>query len=207
MSYFRRVKIEDAASGSVAHVGPRSQAPAEGGALAVTIGPGDPISNIPVVILFEHHQVHEGETHRAQFRIPSLGVTTVKFAVSVPANIYPHMVFSADVYDGAVEVFVYAEATFTGGSPVPAYNRNRNLTSIVPSTTIKSGVTSTDGTLIDSFYVGAGQKVAQASRSSSEWILKAGVGAVPTVYRMDVVGLTSGTRATVGFDWYEDLGV
>lgn len=202
MSYPRRsVEVGNPATGAVAAVGPREQTPT-GDALQVQIGPGDPISNIPVVILFEHHQVHEGETHRAQNKQASLGVTTVKYGVTVPPDTFPHMVFGVDVYDGSVEVNIYAEATFTGGSAVNAYNRNRNHASTIPGTTIKSGVTSTDGTLIDTFYVGAGQKVAQAARSASEWILKAGVS-----YRVDVTGLSSGTRAIVGFDWYEDLGV
>lgn len=208
MSYPRRsVEVTNPMTAAQVAVGPRTQTPMEGNAMQVQIGPGDTISAVPVVILFEHHQVHEGEAHRAQNKQASLGTGTVKYGVTVPADTFPHMVFEVDTYDGAVEVNIYAEATFTGGSAVTAQNRNRNKTSTVPNTTIKSGVTSTDGTLIHSFYVGAGQKIAQVARAASELILKAGVGAVPAIYRVDVIGLSSGTRAIVGFEWYEDLGV
>lgn len=53
--------MPDTQSGLTPWVEPRSQTPT-GNALNVQIGPGDPISNIPVVMDFEHHQVHEGET-------------------------------------------------------------------------------------------------------------------------------------------------
>ncbi len=47
---------------TIASVEARKQTPT-GNALNVQIGPGDVISNIPVVTLFEHHQVHEGESY------------------------------------------------------------------------------------------------------------------------------------------------
>lgn len=193
--------VTDMKNGRTAQVGPREQTPT-GDALQVQIGPGDPISNIPVVILFEHHQVHEGETHRAQFVNAALGTGTVKFGVTVPANTYPHMIFGADVYDGAVKVEVREAATFTGTTAVAAVNRNRNTPLVAPGTTVKSGVTSTDGTLIDTFFAGASSKASATSRSASEWILKAG-----TIYSVTVVGLVANTQVVVGFDWYEDLGV
>jgi hypothetical protein len=33
-------------------------------ALAVSIGPTDPISDIPVMMPYDHHQLHEGELFR-----------------------------------------------------------------------------------------------------------------------------------------------
>ncbi len=183
-------------TGATAHVGPRRQTPT-GDALDVQIGPGDPISNIPVVMDFEHHQVHEGETHRAQSTQGTLGTTTVKFSVTVPANTYPHMVIACDVYNGAAKVLLYAEATATGGTAVTAYNRDRNSLNAA-ATTIKSGVTSTDGALLETFYVAAGIKTSSSGRSASEWILKAGA-----TYRVDVVGRSANTEAVIGFNWYE----
>lgn len=194
--------IKDANNPSVgAEVSKRVQTPT-GNVLQVQIGPGDPISNIPVVMEFEHHQVHEGETHEAQYVATGLALTTIKFAIVIPTNIYPHMLLGINVYDGSIRCDIYEGATFTGGVLLNNYNVNRN-SSIVPSTAITSGVTSTDGTLMPwSAYVGAGNNSANESRSSHERILKAG-----TTYRIDIIGLAAQTNGIIHFRWYEDLGV
>ena len=182
----------------------RRQTPT-GAALNVQIGPGDPISNVPVVMDFEHHQVHEGETWRAQSVQTSLGTSTVKYGLTVPVvatSIYgPHLVLAVDIYNGAARIDMYADATFTGGSPITAYNRNRNVAGS-PGMTVTGGVTSTNGTLIESFFAGAGKGTGEGSRPASEWVLKSNA-----IYRVDVSGLVANTQAIVGFNWYEDLGV
>lgn len=182
----------------------RAQTPT-GPAMNVQIGPGDPISNLPVVMDFEHHQVHEGETWLALSRQDSLGTTTVKYGITVPvfANTIagPHMLIDVDIYDGAARVDLYAEATFTGGSLITPANRNRNVAGS-PGTTVTGGVTSTDGTLIESFYVAPGKGTASGSRPASEWVLKSGA-----KYRLDLVGQSQNTKAIARFNWYEDLGV
>lgn len=199
--FYNGSAIEDPTTGLTASVEARTNTPS-GNALNVQIGPGDPISNIPVTMEFGHHQVHEGETYRAQNAQASLGTNTVKYRITVPSGgPSPHMVITVDVYNGSAKAVLYAEASFTGGSAVTPYNRNRNSTN-TPTTTVTSGVTSTDGTAIETFYVGAGSKVAGTGRSDSEWILKTN-----RKYRLDVTGLGAGTEAIIGFGWYEDLGV
>jgi len=169
------------------------------------IGPVDPISRLPVIIDFEHHQVHEGESYKAINEQLSIATNTVKYAVEVgaysPAVRAPHMIVKADVYNGSALVRIYESATYTGGAAMSAANRNRN-SSTTAGITIKSGVTSTNGTQIDAFFVGVGNRAAGANRNESEWILKAN-----TIYRVDVVGLAAGTQAVVSLLWYEDLGV
>ncbi len=190
--------------GGVAKVEARSQTPS-GSALNVIVGPGDPISNIPVFMDFEHHQVHEGETYKAIDSQPSLGTATVKYAFAVPTFVNtihaPHLLTEVDTYDGSARIDIYEGATFTGGTSTTKNNRNRNISSVSSASTV-TGVTSTNGTLIDSFYVGGGNKLAGVNRQSSEWVTKSN-----TTYRIDVVGLAAGTRAVVSFNWYEDLGV
>lgn len=191
-------------AGTYARVEERKQTPT-GNALNVQIGPGDVISNVPVVMEFEHHQVHEGETYKVIDARAALGTGTVKYGVTVPAYSPtirgPHMIVECDIYGGAALVLVYELATFTGGSGKTSYNRNRNIANNA-ATTITAGVTSADGTLIDAFYCGAGSKAAGANRQSSEWVLKSG-----TLYRVDVVGQIAGTDAYVSFNWYEDQGL
>lgn len=67
---------------------------------------------------------------------------------------------------------------------------------------VKTGVTSTTGVLIESFYVAPGKNTSDGGRAASEYILKSGVS-----YRVDVVGLSAQTAAIIGFNWYEDLGL
>ena len=192
--------IGDSDSSKEASVEPRTQTPT-GNALNVQIGPGDPIGNMPVIIDFGHHQIHEGESHSAEDMQVALAASTVKYGLTVPADVYPHMIVGADAYNGSVLVQVYEGSTFTGGTVVPSFNRNRN-SSIVPGVTIKTGVASTTGTLIHSFYVGAGSRSANSDRAGNERPLKAN-----TLYRIDLIGQTVGTSAIAAFDWYEDLGV
>lgn len=196
--------IRDATTGLLASVEARKQTPT-GNALNVQIGPGDVISNIPVMIDFDHHQLHEGETYKAINAQASLGTGTVKygFTVATYANTIqaPHLVVAVDVYNGTVRVDIYETATFTGGSLLTANNRNRNVATAAAST-VNTGVTSTNGTLIDSFYAGGGAKTAGDNRQGSEWVLKSN-----TIYRIDIIGQVANTAAVVSFNWYEDLGV
>jgi hypothetical protein len=197
--------IKDTTTGAMASVEARKQTPT-GNALNVQIGPGDVISNIPVFIDFDHHQLHEGETHKAEEVNLTLGTGTVKYGITVPvfANPIngPHMVVSVDTYDGAALIQIYEGATFSGGTAMATVNRNRNSSATVAATTFKTGVTSTNGTLIDSFFVGGGVKTSGVNRQASEWILKSN-----TIYRVDVIGLGASTDVIVAFDFYEDLGV
>lgn len=187
-----------------AAVGPYTQTP-EGLRMLVQIGPGDPISNLPVVVLLEEHQLHEGEGYRAIDPQLSLGTGTVKYGITVATYAVtiraPHLVLGAEVYNGSVLMLLYDSATFTGGSLVARKNRNRNIAE-ADTTTITTGVTSTDGTLIDAFYVGSGARAGSSGRGLSEWILKSN-----TIYRVDMIGQAAGTVAYATFDYYADLGV
>lgn len=186
-------------SGVVAMVEPRKQTPT-GDALNVQIGPSDPIGNIPVVMEFEHHQVHEGETHCAEYYTAS--VNTIQFAVVVPASVYPHMVIAASIIGGGGLIQVYEGSTYTGGAELVSKNRNRNSLT-VPGTKVYSGITSSDGTLLpDSQLFSAAEKVGSSSRAATEYVLKTG-----TTYRVDFTELTAASNLLIHFNWYEDLGV
>jgi len=199
----QKVQIVDANSLS-AQVSARTQTPT-GNALQVQIGAGDIISNLPVVVDYEHHQVHEGETYKVFNKQASLGTSTVKYALVVgnltATTRTPHLKISTHAYNGSVEVDLYEGSTYGSGGGITSYNRNRN-SSNVPNMSISGGVLSTDGTLIESIFVGSGSKSGGESRGSVEWDLKPN-----TTYRVDLIGLTASTQAIIHFDWYEDLGV
>lgn len=172
--------------------------------LRVYIGATDPVSDLPVFVTYEHHQRHEGETHQAQDLQETLATSTVKYGLTVPTFATtiqsPHLLIQVDCYAGAVRVDIYEGATFTGGSTLTPANQNRN-SATVPGMTIKTGVTSTNGTQLPmSMYFGTASNI--GARESTEIILKSN-----TIYRVDVVGKVAGTDALVRFIWYEDLGV
>ena len=107
-----------------------------------------------------------------------------------------------DIYNGAAKIQIYEDATFTGGTPITPRNRNRNIALPVGIMTVSSGVTSINGTLLESNYAGAGARSVGGSGSRDEWVLKPS-----TIYRIDLIGLAAGTDAILKLVWYEDLGV
>jgi hypothetical protein len=183
----------------------RKQTPASVKAINVQIGPGDVISYIPVIMDFEHHQIHEGETYKATYDEGVVGTGLTKYSIAVSAFstgiMAPHMVVGCDIYSGAAKINLYKSATISGGTQLTCYNRN-NQSSSTPTTVIKHSVSSSDGTLIDSFLVGQGLREAGSSRAQSEWVLSSN-----TNYRVDMQGVVAGTSAIVHFNFYEDLGV
>jgi hypothetical protein len=185
-------------------VGPRVQSPT-GNVLQVQIGPGDPISYVPVFMDFPQHQIHEGEMFHCLDPQLTLNASTVKYGITVPtyANTIqaPHLNVICDTYNGSALVLVYEGATFTGGSVVRQDNKNRNSAN-TDGTVIKTGVTSTDGTLIDAFYTGATEKNAGQNGTKDEWVMKSN-----TIYRVDVIGQVNPTAAYVTFEFYADKGV
>lgn len=191
------------ADGNAVSIEERKRMPT-GNAMNVQIGPGDPLSNVPVIIEVEHHQVHEGASYKALDKQNALGTSTVKYAiitgVLTGTTKSPHMKISLFVYDGIVEVILYKLATSTGGTPLAINNRNLN-SSNVPITAINVGVTSADGSIIDDLFYGA-TKSGSEQRGATEWVL-----APESVYRVDLIGLVAGTKSIIHFDWYEDTGV
>jgi hypothetical protein len=196
--------IADEESLLTARVEARKQTPT-GNALNVQVGPGDTISNIPIWLDLAEHQIHEGESHYAQDARLAATTAVYKFAIVVPVFSNPiqgpHMIVAANVYNNAVRVDIYEGATYTGGTALTVFNRNRN-SAIVPGTSIIGGVTSTDGSLVQSFFAGAGAKAAGNARSGSEWVLKSN-----TKYRIDVTAQVNPTDIITSFEFYEDLGV
>lgn len=185
----------------------RTQTPTKTKAVNVQIGPGDVISNMPVVTLFEHHQVHEGEAHDYEYY--SAAPATMDFAIVVPTYsptiAAPHLLIGMQSYGGAGMISLYEGSTYTGGTPGLVYNRNRN-SSITPKTgfSIQEGVTITGaGTKLPyTIIVGAAEKVSGGDRALGECILKSN-----TIYAMRYEEITATTRLIITLNWYEDLNV
>jgi hypothetical protein len=172
----------------------RSTTPSALEALNVQLGVTDAIFGVPALIRHSHEQVHLGNTFKA-LDSQAVGAGTVQYAIETVTE-FPHMLLNCDVYDGSVRVDLYKTATFTGGTALTKNNRNQNSAN-TSAVIVTGGVTSTDGTLIESFYVGASNKSAGQTRADAEWILEDGA-----IYRIDLVGLIPGAMAILSLNWY-----
>lgn len=203
------VRIKDSLSETFACVEARRQTPT-GNALNVQIGPGDPISNVPVVIDYDHHQVHEGEQHGYSNLTASLASGSSKdFRINVPAaldTVYeaPHMVCEV-ITTLEAESYLYEGMTYAGGNggtERTTYNRNRLGTPAVAATKIFEDPTpSGTGTNLWIGLTGSANRAGASGRSLTEWILK------PGDYLFRVTSRAAGCKVLVRFEWYEDLGV
>lgn len=179
-------------------------------AITVSIGPTDPISDIPVIIDFDHHQVHEGETHEYCNLTATLNLNANKdFRINVPATATsvlgaPHMLVET-ITTQECEAYLYENMTYTagnGGTARQSFNRNRLAWAIVAKTVIYETPTPASlGTLLWIGLTGSGNKAGSASRSITEHIL------APGDYLYRITSRVNGTKVLVRFEWYEDLGV
>ena len=205
MSYFKKIFVTDFTNGNTAQIVTGSFTGQAG--LRVYGGPTDPISDIPVYIDLEQHQIHEGETYQyTQFTGSVTANNTLDFLMIVPTTAVtircPHLVVEF-VTDAQVSVFLYeAPTTTANGTALTVYNRNRNSAN-TPLATVYSGPTVTAvGTLLDVELAGSGQKVGGESRGGLEWILKSN-----TKYLIRRVIGTNSATVVFKIKWYEDLGV
>jgi len=184
----------------------------------VQIGPGDPISNIPVFMPYDHHQIHEGETWHWDVKIDNLAAAaTYDIVFTVPVITpgagesiivrCPHFRYSAEANDLCSFLF-YEGPTVTGatGTAKTPINLERNG-SYTPKLAILDQPTVTVvGTLIDAEYtitpavgVSSGGGTVDAV---NEFVLKSN-----TKYLFRVTSGSNGCDIHVDFHWYEDLGV
>lgn len=181
--------------------------------LRVVAGPTDIISNLPIWIDYDHHQLHEGEMFRWSTYVSSLGngnSKDIRFTVpnititSTPVGQCPHFRFEV-VAETACNAYIYEGVTFSGAgttrTPV-AMERNGSYT---PKLTIGEDPTvDVLGTTMiwQGLLVGSKQAAGDTRAADSEFVLKNN-----TSYLFRVTNGTSTNKVLIRFVWYEDLGV
>jgi len=179
--------------------------------LRVFAGPTDPISDIPVVIEYDHHQIHEGEAWKWNF-YGAINATTKDIRVSVPVlaatTRTPHFLMELIADNTSALLSLYEGTTFTAvGTDDSAriFNRNRNVVRSASTKIYVSGATALTpnalGTLLEVGYVFTGKGAMSAERSLMEWDLKSA-----TEYLIRIVTVGSG-NVLCRLNFYEDLGV
>lgn len=186
--------------------------------LRVYIGPTDPVSDLPVFLTYDQHQIHEGETWHWDVYIPNLAsgsnfdiVFTVP-DITTPSHLSqsarcPHWRYEANAND-LCNFFFFEGPTVTAatGTAQTPVNLERNGTYTSKMTILQSPTITATGTQIDAEYFlssSTNQVSAHNSGSSTdEFILKNN-----TKYLFRVTSGAAGCDIHLDFKWYEDLGV
>lgn len=182
----------------------------------VYIGPTDPISDIPVFMPYDHHQIHEGEMWHYDIYIPNLASGAnynILFTVpniTIPAGEavvvrMPHFRYEVNVND-LCNYFFYEAPTATGGTPATPINYERNGVYTPKLAIALAPTVSAVGTQIDAEYFMTASttqsKVASDGGTPHEFVLKNN-----TKYLFRVSSLANGCDIHIDFTFYEDLGV
>jgi hypothetical protein len=191
---------------------PRVQTPT-GPVVLVAIGPGDVISNIPVMIDYPHHQVHEGETYCYTY-VATAQNGAKDFRIVVPnveaTTRTPHMVAEVIGNSTLTRLYWYEGTTWTSGGvddSANIFNRNRNvITAAGTKIYVAGGTALTVNALGANIWQGilfAGKNAASEteSRAGTEWDLKSN-----TEYCFRVT-TADASAVLVRFEFYEDRGV
>lgn len=208
----QKTQITDS-SGNAVQIGAREQTPT-GNVMQVQIGPGDLISNLPVIQAYDHHQIHEGETWRWSVFISSLNsgsskdIQLVVPNISIPAGqnrvqVSPHYRFQI-VSDSYTNFYLYEAPTISvNGSSRSPINQERNG-SYTPKLLVYEDPTVTGvGTQIFQGVTFTSKSSGGAVDSAQdEFVLKNN-----TTYLLRVTSGTQGAKVLIRMIWYEDLGV
>lgn len=205
------ISLRDATTGIAATVQAVQQTPG-GNALRVQVGPGDVISNIPVVLEYDHHQVHEGESYCYTWvSTAQNGNKDFRIIVpDVPATLNtPHIVVEVMSDSTLTRIYWYEGTTWTSAGQDDSaniFNRNRNVLTPAGTQIYISGTPAlTPNALGTNFYqdilFSAKAGTVSQNRSMAEWDLKRNT---EYLFRINTAALSN---ALVRFLFYEDRGV
>ena len=132
--------------------------------LRVFVGPTDPISDLPVFIMAEHHHLHEAEMHQYTYAPTAIANGAILYHRFVVGNLEattrtPHFTVELDS-TGECWLLIYeTPTTSANGTQQTVVNKNRNQAAVAPNSTVWLAPTvSADGTLLSAWIVGSGEK-------------------------------------------------
>ena len=132
----------------------------------------DAMTNAITTIAYEHHEIHAGSHYYVQGFSTVASGDSIYFSVTTPNTTkWLHMVFDL-TSSGAMSVYTYEGATVTGGTAVTPLNNNRNSSDTSLAILKANPDITSAGTVLDSAYVGAGQKGSGFDERNRELILK-----------------------------------
>lgn len=159
-----------------------------------------------VNINIEHQYVHEGKLFQLSGQIASIAAAATVYFHGLTDSATTHFRAAALVIDGApADVVFYEDADITAnGTPVTAYNKNRNsLTTptlqVFSAPTIGGGGV---GTPLEYGLIpvtGPGNAGGAAALFESEWVLKPSTSYLISITNNDTVAI----KVNYNFIWYE----
>lgn len=174
-------------------------------ALNVFAGKIDSVTDSLQVVNYEHHEIHSGSHYYICGYDPDMDSTEdVEFQLTTPnSSKWIHMVFEI-ASTGATVFSIYEDATVTAdGTPITAYNNNRNSSNTSDITLLQTdGTVTAAGTLIFNQAWGVGgnanQRRGGATERDKEIILKQN-----TTYRFLIESNSDNNVVSYCAEWYE----
>lgn len=164
----------------------------------------DTLTNSLVGIDYAHHEIHQGN-HYTVRRFVSLtgsgGATPQDDTfVIVGANKTLHIIIDVSC-ETEMRFNLYEATTVSGnGTNQTAYDNNRVTANTTDAAWYRNPTVSTDGTLLDTIYVGAGKNTGAQVSTRLEWILKKS-----TNYMFRVINLSAtGGDFSMRLMYYEE---
>jgi len=165
----------------------------------------DTVTGCLAIVPFEHKEIHEGNSYYAYDVDTDMDSTEQKqYIITTPnTTAYAYLVYSIVATVGAT-LSIYETTTYSGGTAMTEYCRDRNTTA-ANTTTLKHTptVASVSGTLIYQELIGvgtaySGSKNILISRADNEMVLKKN-----TAYCFELEGTADNNKVSILFDWYE----
>lgn len=159
----------------------------------------DPDTDAAVVLDFDHHEVHEGDSYVATYFASAVGSgSNVDLRVTAPntavrCHIVPECVGSVEF-----EALIYEGGNVTVGTDLDKTNRDRNSANTATLEVAHTPTVTTTGTLIWSQRFGSGVQRGGESRGLNEIILDQG-----TTYLFRVTSRAASNTISVMLNWYE----
>jgi hypothetical protein len=186
--------------------------------LRVFIGATDPISDLPVFVDYDHHQIHEGESWHWDVYIANLAngsnydivftVPNITIPVGEPVIVRcPHFRYEVNAND-LCNLFLFESPTVTAatGTAKTPINFERNGAYTPKLAILDQPTITVTGTQIDAEYLLSAatnqNSASNTGKSPHEFVLKNN-----TKYLFRISSLANGCDIHADFTWYEDLGV
>lgn len=160
----------------------------------------DAVTKALIVVGYAHHEVHEGSHFTAQnWQAVSGDGTELDLLITVPAAVYPHMVWEF-VSTVAFEFELFeTSVTSADGTAENITNSNRSIGTSGSVTIHRAPTVTADGTSLLKGLVASGFKAGGASGREGELVLKPS-----TKYLMRFTKTDAGEgRIEYAFNWYE----
>lgn len=163
----------------------------------------DELTDVPTVIDYIHHEIHDENHYQAHIDSPTLGDgDSFEMYFKTPDSAkrcHTVIVFSGEL--GGVGELRESATVSLSGSVVTIFNNDRNSSNESTAAVRSSPSLTASGTRLDHFHIGGGFQARNggAAGSRMEWILKQG-----TIYLFRYTSIAAANEAGIEVAFYEE---